>query len=175
MAGRKTPAQKRATRAKQIEIAKKQIVALQLRSAGFSYQEIADRLHYATPQGAKKSVYAALKRTGREPSRMVRRLHLARLEKLLTGVWSAAINGDIAASAHALKIMSHIAIMHGIPVEQPKNFTVAAVQHTPEPEPILTDEEKRIRILEILQRARARAGLPAPECNSTTDGPHPPL
>jgi hypothetical protein len=164
---RRTAAEKREIRARTALVAQKQIRALELRSAGHTYQAIADKLGYATAQGAKYSVYAALREMRTEPAKAVRRLHLVRLEQLLKAVWDKAIAGDIPASEHALNILDRICLMHGIDVKAPLKVAVVPVQ--PE-QPILSPEERRLRIVEIIQQAHARIGLPAPNGN-TPDPP----
>lgn len=92
----------------------KAIQALQLRMSGATLQQIADRLGYA----GTSSVHLALKRTlDAEASEGVadyRTFHIARLERLLLGVWNAAIQGDPMASQQALRILVEVGKIVGV-------------------------------------------------------------
>lgn len=56
--------------------------ACRLRSHGLDYQEIADRLHYASKSSAYEAVQRALKATVQEPADELRQIELLRLDEL---------------------------------------------------------------------------------------------
>lgn len=78
--------------------------AIDLRMAGFMWQDIATRLGYNSPQAACKAVHDLLKRTEKETAEQYRVIQLARLDSLLTTIWDKVIAGDVGSVLAALKI-----------------------------------------------------------------------
>ena len=72
---------------RRIDALDKQLEALDMRKAGFTYQDIADKVGYKFPSGAQKAVESALKKTLQEPADKVRELELARLDDLINSLW----------------------------------------------------------------------------------------
>ena len=79
--------------------------AVELRRAGFSYDDIGIELGYANCSGAWKAAQAALKAVQSEAVNEYRALNEQRLEALLTTVWDAAMDGDLKAVAAARRIV----------------------------------------------------------------------
>jgi len=71
--------------------------AVQLRTAGYTYQEIADQLGYANRGAVHNIVSAAPKDQTTEAVEDLRRLQSDRLDALQRELWSKADSGDIAA------------------------------------------------------------------------------
>lgn len=92
----------------------KQAEALKLRIAGATFQQIADRLQYASPSGAYRAVELGLQRTLQEPSDMLRQLERERLDQMLLGIWKEATNGNLGAIDRAIKIMQRRAALIGL-------------------------------------------------------------
>ena len=92
----------------------KQRQALELRSAGYSYETIAAQLHYADRGGAHKAVVAGLKASLREPSERLRALEEERLDKLLAAIWAKALAGDLKAVDRCLRILERRARLLGL-------------------------------------------------------------
>jgi hypothetical protein len=96
------------------EVAERWQKALELRKAGASYQQIADKLGYEGASGAYNAVMGAIKATLREPAAEVRALELDRLDRLMVGMWKRAGDGDEKAVASVLSIMDRRARLLGL-------------------------------------------------------------
>lgn len=82
--------------------------ALQLRKAGYSYDQIAEMLGYSTRRGAQKAVTKALKKafpTTRELAEDYVSWELMRLDAMLLGIYQQATEGSYFAIDRVLKIM----------------------------------------------------------------------
>lgn len=80
---------------KAIEAARKQGQAVQLRIAGASLAQIAERVGYADPSGAHRAITAALREMLPEQDRAeARRLEIAKLDRLEMAAWNRALGGD---------------------------------------------------------------------------------
>jgi hypothetical protein len=95
---RKHTARKRQQKAPRTDLAKQQITqtareaqALTFRIAGASYDQIALQMGYRNRSGAWKAVQEALRKTIQEPADKVREMELARLDRMLVGIWQPAI------------------------------------------------------------------------------------
>lgn len=84
----------------------KQRQALELRTAGMQYEEIAVQVGYANRGAAHNAVKGALKATLKEPAEYMRQLEDDRLNRLLQSVWPQAIAGELAAVGMALRIIA---------------------------------------------------------------------
>ena len=87
--------------------------ALELRLAGASYRQIAERLAVSLPV-AWKHTQAALKQALQEPAQEVRQLELLRLERLHMAHWPQALGGSGDATDRVLKIMDRRARLLGL-------------------------------------------------------------
>lgn len=96
------------------ELLDKRRQAVELRLAGATYQQIADRLAFANHSGARKAVQAGLKEAIREPAEEVLDRELARLDSMLLGLWDKARRGDVFAVDRVLKIMDRRARYLGL-------------------------------------------------------------
>ena len=90
------------------------LTALQLRAAGYTYQEIADKAGYSTAATARVAVTRALERTFREPTKDLREIEARRLDALQAAVWDAATNGSVHAIDRVLKIIDARARLFGL-------------------------------------------------------------
>ncbi len=82
----------------------KQLLALQLRKAGASFEQVAKACGYANAGGAFKAVKTALKKTLQEPADDLRKLELARLDEAQAAIWAKVKNGDLKAIDRLLRI-----------------------------------------------------------------------
>lgn len=119
MLGNKSPK----TLQPQLQANDRQLRALELRKAGWGYDQIAEECGYRDRSGAYRAVARALKATLREPAADVRRLEVERLDALLKGLWTAASQGDNYAIDRALKIMDRRAALLGL--DAPRRVAVA--------------------------------------------------
>ncbi len=87
------------------ELLERRTRAVQLVSAGCSYDEVAVELGYANRSGAWKAVQAALRAREAESVDEYRLLNLQRLDALLAQVWPDAMRGDPKAVATARRIL----------------------------------------------------------------------
>jgi len=88
--------------------------ALGLRQAGYTYDRIAQSTGYANADGAWKAVRRAISRSLQEPVAELVSLESARLDRLQTAVWAAAIKGDLGAVDRVLSIMARRAKLCGL-------------------------------------------------------------
>lgn len=108
-----------------IEVAEKQAMALNLRRAGTTFEEIANQLGYASAAGAHAAVKSALAKTLREPAAEVRELELARLDNMLESISEAIMSGDLNAIATALRISERRSRLLGLDLrERPLSLTL---------------------------------------------------
>ena len=97
------------------ELLDKERQALELRRGGATYDQIAQVIGYATPQGAYLAYQRALKRTLSDAgSEELREMELDRLDRLQQAVWPKALSGDMAALDRVLKIMNQRANYLGL-------------------------------------------------------------
>lgn len=102
---------------KALESFERQVQAVELRKSGLGFQEIADRLGYASVSGAHKAVMSALRKTLQEPTDELRRLELERLDTMLHSLWPAIVakNAYTPRTVEvALKVMDRRAALLGL-------------------------------------------------------------
>ncbi len=75
---------------KEARQAEKRRRCLELREAGYSYEEIAQEMGWSHRSPAQRYVQRALKATYQEPADAVRQLELRRLDRLAKGIWQQA-------------------------------------------------------------------------------------
>jgi hypothetical protein len=159
------------TSVKKMKTHEKQIQALQLRRAGAGYEEIARQVGYRNSSGAYKAVRAALLKTLQEPSEDVRKLELERLDRLMLGIWPAAIGGNLEALDRVLKIMKHRAEITGLIVNKTALTTPDGEQSY---EPV-DDESARIIFSAVFARLGFEISAPIPNNGQTADNGQTPL
>lgn len=86
------------------ELAEKERKAVELRIAGYDYVAIAATLGYADHTGALKAVKRALLRTMKPATETERALEVARMDRVLKGIWHWAEHGQAEAIDRVLKI-----------------------------------------------------------------------
>jgi len=97
--------------------------AAQMRLAGATYKEIADRLGYANPSGPCNAVKALIEEVEIENGKQLLSQEMMRLDRMQLGVWPQAIQGDCGAIATVLKIMERRAKLCGL--DAPEKMHVA--------------------------------------------------
>lgn len=103
---------------------KRERMALELRKAGMTYQQIADKIGWKNGETASRAVKRALDRITDEPADDLRKLMEERLGTMLMVLWPDIQRGDNQAIAQGLKIMDRQAALRGL--EAPKKFEVNA-------------------------------------------------
>ena len=104
-----------ATRNPTPELVDKEKRVLELRRAGATYDQIAQAVGYATPQGALLAYKRALARTLNEAGAAeLREMELDRLDRLQQAVWPTAVQGDLPSLDRVLKIMHQRALYLGL-------------------------------------------------------------
>ena len=103
--------------------AEKRKQALELRRAGWGYQEIADEVGWANKGTAYTQVQKAIKEITRESAKELLELELERLDDLFSGLYEAARNGDNFSVDRALKIMDQRARLLGLYDQKPEDPT----------------------------------------------------
>jgi hypothetical protein len=97
-------------KAKRVTVARRRTLAVQMKLAGATWQQIADRLGYASRGAAHTDVGRALAAQLEEQNEVVeelRHLEVMRLNRLQVAAWTDAINGDLRAIDTCLRIIAH--------------------------------------------------------------------
>ena len=136
----------------------RELAALEMRLAGLSDTEIARRLGYKHPNSIRRLVIKAMHLTREETANAVRRMELARLDKLQNAAWSMAMDGSLSAIDTVLRVMKHRATILGLnaPIKVAKTDSKGRDVHH------LSDQQRADRILKIMEEAakkRAQAGV----------------
>lgn len=77
-----------------VSVARRQTEALELRAAGWTLDEIAEKLGYSTATLARRAVLAALKRAGAAPASEYRKVERARLERIIKSIWPKCVGRE---------------------------------------------------------------------------------
>lgn len=140
------------TGTKMIEAKRKQREAVQLRIAGASLQQIAERVGYSHASGAHAAITSALREMLPEQERAdARRLELAKLDRLEMAAWPAALTGDDRAQATILRCVAMRSKLLGL--EAPAVLDVR----------VREGEMVRVEILEVLNDETLAALKPLQE------------
>lgn len=87
---------------------------MELRLGGNTWQSIADTEGYTDRSGPRLAVQRLLDRTGAELVTEYREVELARLDKLLSAHWTAAVGGDIKSAELVLKVSAQRSRLLGL-------------------------------------------------------------
>jgi DNA-binding transcriptional MerR regulator len=127
------------------DIVERQRRAVELRSAGVTYDEIAKALGYSNRKGAWKAVDAALKKTLREATEALREIERERLDQMLKAIWQRVLKGEPKAIEVALRISERRARLDGLDAPKKLDHTTDGQplfkaycfdpENAPEPEP----------------------------------------
>ena len=136
--------------AREADSAERTRQALELRKAGASLDQIAEKLKFAHRSNARKAIQAAIKEIYEEPAKEVLSLELARLDAMLLGLYQKAKSGDVAAVDRVVRIMDRRAKYLGLDAPQETSVEVKS------------DSRDRIltRLEVLAATARGTAGIP---------------
>ena len=137
---------------RRIAAKERQKQALELRIAGVTFQTIADRVGYKSPQAAWDAVSRALAEIPRPAAEQLRALDVERLDKLEVAVWPRALRGEPDAVLSALRILGQRAKLLGLEVPVP---TIAQLQVE---ENVHITVDHRQALLDSVVTLAARAG-----------------
>lgn len=101
--------------------------AMDLRIAGATFQQIADKLGYANKSSAYRAVVRGMTETQRPPADELRMLESMRLERLLLAVWHEAMAGDLKAVDTARRIVMDRARLLGLVAQPAAEVNVSMV------------------------------------------------
>jgi len=87
---------------------------LEMRLAGVTFDIIGKTVGYASAGATYNAYKRALIRTLQEPADEIRDTELARLDRLMQGIWTQALRGEISSVQTALKIMDRRARLLGL-------------------------------------------------------------
>src|SRR4051812_38836837 len=99
--------------------AARKVKAIELRTAGLTYQEIADRLGYSGRGAVHNIVSAALKTCTTEAVDNLQHLEGARLDALQQALWAKAMEGDMPAVAGIVRIIQTRCRLYGLTARTP--------------------------------------------------------
>lgn len=128
---------------------------LELRKAGATWQQIADRLGYYDRGAARTAVLALIKEQDKEKVEDLRTLEGERLDQLQMAVWRNAVSGDERAIEKILAIMSHRAKLYGL-------FAPQKIAHTDAEGEDKTNEGLDEKLVDKLSRILKDAAATAP-------------
>lgn len=114
---------------RRIEAAEKRKKALELKKAGATYEQIAERVGFSERGAAHRAVQTALKEVTAEPAREVLQLELERLDAMLLGLWPAARKGKPEAVDRVLKIQERRAKYLGLDAGTGNGLNAVAVEN----------------------------------------------
>lgn len=107
------------SKAKRAEVAQRRADAIRLRIAGLEWQEIADRLHYASKGAACTDVTRALQERAADRDQAVdemRTLETMRLDRIMAGLWPKAASGNARAADTVVRIIDRRCKLNGLDV-----------------------------------------------------------
>jgi hypothetical protein len=158
------------TSAKNIEAKERQRKALELRKLGCGYQEIADKLGYASTSSSHKAVKLALKELTREPAEEVLKLELERLDVATRAIAKQVRDGHLGAIDRWLRIIESRAKFLGL--HAPKESDVLMALKVLAENGILPPQVAEVAVGEM---ARVKDAIAAAlEASSKGDGDAPP-
>lgn len=136
--------------------------AIELRKSGYTFQEIAGELEYASASGAQNAVLAALRKTLQEPADELRKLECERLDVMLKSVWPFVLKGSPRHVEQALRIMDRRAAYIGLDapklVEDTRTVTISIMAEQIAAETGLNKEEILAEAQAIITKSVAEAG-----------------
>lgn len=155
---------------KQVERVAKQLQAVEMRLAGYSFDQIAQSLGYAHRKGAERLFKAALQAGLREPAAEARQQEILRLERLLRAVWPHALSGSLEHVEQAAKLSGRICTLKGLDLPQKVALT------NPEgdkPYAALSDTERALALGRLYAAVGQEAGGAPAGQPAGADGPLP--
>ena len=102
------------TSPRRIAAAERGHMALELRKAGVTYEEIAKRVGYNSKGRCYDAIMRLLRKTAQEPADEVRRLEINRLDALWLRAYTQVQKGDLGAIDRCLRIMERRARLLGL-------------------------------------------------------------
>lgn len=136
----------------------RQIEALNLRRAGLTYREIAERVGYSSDAVACRAVQGLLKRTSAESVEELRATENDRLDRLQIAVWADAMLGNERAVLSVLRILERRAKLNGLDAPVRQELTGANGGAIRTEDVGLTDAERMEKLAAIFDAVRARDG-----------------
>jgi ADP-ribosylglycohydrolase len=96
------------------KVFEKERKVLEMRLAGVTFEVIARSVGYSSAGSCYNAYKRALIRTLQEPAEAVREAEVARLDRLMQGVWTAALRGEVRSVEAVLRIMDRRAKLMGL-------------------------------------------------------------
>lgn len=152
--------------ARKVLARKRETDALELRLGGATYEQIAGRLGYKNRSSAQRAVLRALdKLIAPEDVESLRQLELERLDRLLLGIWSSAVHGNLPELDRVLKIFERRARILGIDAPVRREFSGPGggpIKHEHDYSH-LSDAELEAEYARVVAEAEGITGGTAPE------------
>lgn len=108
--------------------AARRVRAVELKTAGLTYEQVADELGYTSRGTAYNVVAKALREQTTEAVGSLRDLENARLDALQLALWDAAMTGDVRAALAIVKIVKARVHLNGL---EPPESSSGVVPQTP--------------------------------------------
>jgi len=129
---------------KDISVLQREYEVVKLRTAGKTYQEIAETLGYANHTGAREAWLRAVERVPVESVNEYRQIHLQRLEATVNILWPLVEAGNLQAFPHFMAALKEEAALLGLYAPKESKVEVTTYDGT-----VLRERAQQIiRILE---------------------------
>lgn len=99
---------------RKVKAHEKRVMALELRKAGLTLDEIARQVGYRSAASVHNAIRIAMQQSLQEPADEVRQIELERLDKMHRALWPQAIRGEHGAIDRVLRIMERRAKLIGL-------------------------------------------------------------
>jgi len=99
---------------KELAVLEREHRVVKLRTQGRTYESIAKELGYADASGAREAWLRATERAPVEDINEYRKIHLSRLETLVTMLWPKVEAGDLQAFPHLMSALKEEATLLGL-------------------------------------------------------------
>lgn len=137
----------------EIEVVERERRVIELRRAGYTFDDIAKAVGYSFASGAHAAYRRALKRTLQEAGvEELREAEVDRLDRLQRALWTQALTGDVKAISTLLRLMERRARLLGLDAPQKIQAEVTTYEGGGE------IEREVQRLAELLANAQSSGG-----------------
>lgn len=157
-------------RPEDVQLTEREIQAVELRKAGYTYQEVADALGWEHKSSAMRAVRRALARWGTESVHELRLLELSRLDTITQKLWPRIVGRpprgddpgqppDVEAMMAYLRVSARRSRLVGLDVSDEVDLTIhTAPERSAESERLVHDIERFTAIVESIARELPAGG-----------------
>lgn len=138
--------------------------AIEMRKAGYSYHDIAQRMQVtiSTAYGYIQEALLELREKTEMDAQSVRDLELERCDRMLQGLWPKAKKGDPASVAAAIRVLERRSKMLGLDAPAKSEWVGALTGVTPETVSRMSEADIASRVRALMGKVQQAAALPDP-------------